>query len=552
MKLIVQIVVIIALIWPAGWSFAQDDRNQSSDFEIYKNLELFELVYKTVDMNYVDESNPGHLMKVAIDAMLHELDPYTTYIPESRMEDYKLMTTGQYGGIGALIQQQGDRVVITDPYEGFPAQKAGLLAGDVLLEINGQDVKSLSSSDVSEKLKGKPGSELEVTVNRNGEVITKKLNREEVKLSPVPYHDMVTDKIGYIKLNSFTQTAGADVLDAFQDLKKNRGMEKLILDLRGNPGGLLIEAVKIVNMFVKKGEVIVEMKGRESRKDVKYTAALKPTDLQIPIAVLVDGNSASASEIVSGALQDFDRAVIVGRTTYGKGLVQRPLDLKYNAKIKVTIAKYYTPSGRCIQKLDYSGRITGQDAEEVADSLLTKYYTRNGREVIDGRGVEPDIQIEEKDYSKLTATLVVNHIIFNYATLFRVEQDAIAPPKEFDLTEQMYQDFVNYVLEQDFEYSTDSENIMKQLKLTAEEEKLMEIAKEEYAALLEKFKPSKARDLATFKEEISEILADEIVGRYYFQKGRYAHNLKEDRYIQKSIEILNNSARYKDILNIQE
>ena len=533
-----------------GWS--QDEREQPSDFEVYKNLELFELVYKTVDMDYVDQTNPGQLMKTAIDAMLNELDPYTTYIPESRIEDFKLMTTGQYGGIGALIQQQGDKVVITDPYEGFPAQKSGLLAGDQFIEIDGQDVKGLNSSEISTKLKGKPGSDVKITVDRNGEKVEKTLTREEVKLSPVPYYDMLNKDVGYIKLNSFTKTAGTDVMAAFIDLKKNKGMQKLVLDLRGNPGGLLIEAVKIVNMFVKKGKTIVQMKGRDGKNNIDYKATLKPEDLEIPITVLIDGSSASASEIVSGAIQDFDRGVIVGQTSFGKGLVQRPLDLKYNAKIKVTIAKYYTPSGRCIQKLDYSHRKAGSEAEEVSDSLLHKFYTENGRVVIDGRGIEPDVKVDEYEYSQITATLVVNHIIFNFATKYRAENESIAPAKEFKIDEQTYQEFVEYAMAQDFEYTTSSENLMEKLKLTAEEEKLMQHAKVEYEALLEKFKPSKSRDLALFKDEISSVLADEIVGRYYYQTGRYAHDLKDDPFIQEAIEILNDSERYKSILNIQE
>lgn len=548
MKKIIVLIVVGLLVLPN----VRAQENEPSDFEIYKNLELFEMVYKTIDVSYVDPSNPGQLMKTAIDAMLKELDPYTTYIPESLIEDYKLMTTGQYGGIGALIQQQGEKVVVTNPHEGFPAQKAGLFAGDQFIEINGKNVEGLTSPEISEKLKGKPGSELTVKIKRQDEILEKKLIREEVKLSPVPYYGMINEDIGYIKLTSFTQTAGSDVLKAFVDMKKNKGMKKVVLDLRNNGGGLLIEAVKIVNMFVPKGTTIVSMKGRDGKNDLVYDAPLKPQDLSMPVAVLVNENSASASEIVSGGLQDLDRAVIIGTTTFGKGLVQRPLDLKYNAKIKVTIAKYYTPSGRCIQKLDYTHRNTGDKASEVSDSLLNKFQTKNGREVIDGRGVEPEIKIELPDYSRLTATLVARNIIFNYATQYRVKKDSISAPRKYDFTSADYEDFKQYALAQEFEYSTASGEMMEQLKKIAEDENYLEDAQSEYEELMKKFEPSKERDLEKFKKEIVSILEDEIIGRYYFNSGRIAHSLDDDPYIVEAIKILNDQSRYNSILNIQE
>lgn len=541
-------IYLLLLLFIAPAAIAQEE---PSDFEIYKNLELFELVYKTIDVSYVDESNPGQLMKVAIDAMLKELDPYTNYIPESLIEDYKLMTTGQYGGIGALIQQQGEKVVVSDPHEGYPAQKAGLFAGDQFIEIDGKNVEELTSAEISEKLKGKPGSTLEVVVDRNGERLTKSLTREEVKLSPVPYSGMVNEDVGYIKLTSFTQTAGQDVMSAFTELK-GKGMKKLILDLRDNGGGLLIEAVKIVNMFVNKGEEIVSMKGREVQNNISYKASMKPMDLNIPIAVLVNGNSASASEIVSGGLQDLDRAVIIGQTSFGKGLVQRPLDLKYNAKVKVTIAKYYTPSGRCIQKLDYKNREKGNDATALSDSLLHKFTTKNGREVIDGRGVEPEIKIDKMKYSRLTTTLVISNIIFNYATKFRTENETIPAAKDFTISDDMYSQFTAFALSQEFTYTTASGDMMEKLKETAEDENFMEDAEKEYQELLERFKPSKERDLQKFKTEIIEILEDEIIGRYYFRTGQIAHGLIEDPFIDEAVKILNDSPRYKSILNIQE
>ena len=541
-------IILIALIFIGFGVKSQQPIN--SDFEILKNLELFEMVYKNIDISYVDEPNPGKLMRVAIDAMLAELDPYTKYIPESQIEEFKLMTTGQYGGIGALIQQQNGKVVITNAYENWPAAKAGLIPGDIFIEINDKNVEKLSSGEVSDILTGTPGSIIKVKVNRQGELITKTFAREEIKLSPVPYVGMVNEDIGYIKFVSFTQTAAEEVLKGFTDLKA-QGMKKLIFDLRGNGGGLLIEAVKIVNMFVEKDETIVWMKGRSEGDKTTWTATLKPTDLEIPIVVLVDDGSASASEIVSGALQDLDRAVIVGHTSYGKGLVQRPLDLKYNAKVTITIAKYYTPSGRCIQKLDYKNRSTGSSAQSISDSLLTKFKTKNGRDVVDGRGIEPDVKIPERSYSRLTMMTVVNNIIFEYATKYYIEHKEVAAAREFKFTDEMYQDFSQFVLAKTFTYSTASSELMDQLKKTAEEENFFQDSETEFNALYDKLKPSKERDLAKFKPELIELLEDEIIGRYYYERGRIEHAMVGDPFILEAIEILNDSPRYKQILRIQ-
>lgn len=548
-KLGYTILLLSGFVGFQAYAQPQLEEQQNADFEILKNLELFELVYKNVDLNYVDEPNPGALMKAAIDAMLYELDPYTTYIPESLIEDYKLESTGQYGGIGAIIRQQDEKVVVVDPHEGFPAQKAGLMAGDFFVEINGNNVEGLSSSEVSEKLKGKPGTELTVKVMRSGEMVTVNLIREEIKFSPVPYYGMINDEVGYIKLSSFTQTAGADVKNAYRDLEGNQGMKKLIFDLRGNGGGLVVEAVKIVNMFVEEGTEIVSIRGRDESVNKIYKALEKPIAEKIPLIVLVDENSASASEIVSGALQDLDRAVIVGQTSFGKGLVQRPLDLKYNAKIKVTIAKYYTPSGRCIQKLDYSNRTTGDKVGEISDSLLHKFTTANGREVIDGRGIEPDVRIPEDEFAIFTATVVLKNIVFDYATQFRRSHPEIDQPKTFKITDEVYQDFSNFVLEQDFEYKTVSVELMKKLEEAVRNEDAYADVEAEYQALLKRLEPSKENDLVKYRSEITPLLEDEIIGRYYYEKGRILHGLVADKFILESVEILNDIPRYKKILN---
>ena len=549
---IIHYLFLLLLIIPVFQANAQPEleEQQDVDFEILKNLELFELVYKTIDLNYVDEPDPGALMKAAIDAMLYELDPYTNYIPESLIEDYKLMSTGQYGGIGAIIRQSVEDVIVVDPHEGFPAQKAGLMAGDIFLEIDGKSVDALTSDEVSEKLKGKPGTSLDVKIERDGKSITVKLVREEIKFSPVPYFGMLDEEKGYIKLSSFTQTAFEDVQAAFADLK-GQGMKKLVLDLRGNGGGLVVEAVKIVNMFVEKETEIVSIRGRDESVNKTYKAFMKPLDTKMPLVVLVDGNSASASEIVSGALQDLDRAVIIGQTSYGKGLVQRPSDLKYNAKVKVTIAKYYTPSGRCIQKLDYSHRQAGDRADAISDSLLTTFKTKNGRMVIDGRGIEPDLVITTKEYAILTGTIVLKNILFDYATQFQRTHPEIRDAKSFKVTDEIYADFTAFVLAQDFEYTTASLQLLKDLEEAAQKEESYNPAQAEFEALLAKLKPSKVEDLQKYKAELVPLIEDEIVGRYYYQKGRIIHSLVDDEYINSAIEILNDIPRYKKVLNLE-
>lgn len=521
---------------------------QSNGFEVIRSIELMDQIYEHLEKYYVDDIHAGNLSKTAIDAMLEELDPYTVYYHESNIEDYRLMTTGQYGGIGALIRKTGDYVVIAEPYEGNPAETAGLKAGDVILSIDGNSMKDKNSEDVSSALKGPKGTTVEIEVERNGSETKKiKVVRDEIKLPDVPYSGLIDSKIGYIKLNSFTRTASADVKKAFTQLK-SEGMESLVLDLRGNGGGLLIEAVKIVNMFVPKGQVVVNTKGRVEEENRVYITTEEPMDLEIPLVVLVNGTSASASEIVSGSLQDLDRAVIVGTTSFGKGLVQRTYDLDYGSKVKLTIAKYYTPSGRCVQRLEYYDRDEDQRPKEIADSLIKIFKTTNGRDVIDGRGIEPDVEVEIDDLSRLTATLYGNNFIFDYATEYYYSHPNIANAKDFQLTEAEYGSFKDFVLEKDFTYSTASEEMLKKMKKTAEEEGFYEDASAEYEALMAKVVPSKERDLEKFKDQIKDLLENEIVSRYYYQNGRAKHSLRDDKNIKTSIEILNDSDRYNTIL----
>jgi carboxyl-terminal processing protease len=409
----------------------------------------------------------------------------------------------------------GDYICISEPYEGNPAQKSGLRAGDKILEIDGKNMVKKPSEEVSQALKGPKGTTIQVKVLRNDkDEVMLSITRDEIKIPDVPYANIIGNGIGYIKLNSFTQTASEEVKKAFLDLKA-KGMSQLVFDLRDNGGGLLIEAVKIVNFFVPKDKIVVTTKGRIKDENQIYKTQYEPLDTEIPIVVLIDEGSASASEIVSGSLQDLDRAVIVGQTSYGKGLVQRTFDLKYGSKIKLTIAKYYTPSGRCVQKLEYYDKNEDERPKEIADSLIRKFKTTNGREVIDGRGIEPDVKVKLKEFSRLTAMLVGKNFIFNYATEYQKSHPTIASAADFKLSDADYNQFKNIILKDTFDYSTASEEVLKKMRKTAEEEGYFDESKVEYEALFKKVTPSKQRDLDKFKSEIKELIENEIVSRYY-------------------------------------
>lgn len=524
---------------------------QTNAFETLKSLEIMDQIYEHLDLYFVDETKNGQLAKTGIDAMLKELDPYTVYYHESNIEDYRLMTTGQYGGIGALIRKIGDFSFISEPYQGKPAQSAGLRAGDKIISIDGKSMEKKTTEEVSDALKGPKGTTFELVIERNGEGKKNfKITRDEIKLPDVPYFGMLQAEVGYVKLNSFTQTAAADVKSAIQKLQA-QGMQELVLDLRGNGGGLLIEAVKIVNFFVPKNQVVVTTKGRVAEENRTYKTLEDPFLPTMPVVVLIDGASASASEILAGSLQDLDRAVVIGETSFGKGLVQRTYDLKYGSKIKITIAKYYTPSGRCVQRLEYYDKENGQKPKEVADSLLKTFYTKNGRPVIDGRGIDPDIEVSLADLSRLAAMLLVKNHIFNYATRYASQNESIKEAGSFALTDDEYAAFKSYVLAQtDFDYTTASEEALRKMKETAEKEGYFEDVSAQYNQMLEKVTPSKERDLDKFRKEISELLEDEIISRYYFQEGRAQQQLKADPAVQKSVEILQTPAQYNTILKI--
>ena len=529
-------------------SFHWNCYSQSTGFEVLKNLEIMDQIFEHLELYYVDNPETGKVSKAAIDAMLKDLDPYTVYYHESNIEDYRLLTTGQYGGVGAQIIKMGEYVVVSEVYEGNPAQKSGLMPGDKVLSIEGKSMVKKSTDEVSTAMKGPKGTSITMEIERpNQGKKTLNLTRDEIKIPDVPYSGIIKDKIGYIKLNSFTQTAHADVLKAFQKLK-SEGMEQLVLDLRGNGGGLLIEAVKIVNMFVPKNQTVVTTKGRIQEENKVYKALDNPTDLEIPLVVLIDEGSASASEIVSGSLQDLDRAVIVGSTSFGKGLVQRTYDLKYGSKVKLTIAKYYTPSGRCVQRLEYYDKKEGDKPSEIADSLLKSFKTVNGREVIDGRGIEPDEKTGSETMSKFTKALIQNHIIFNYATEFRQKNAEITSSEKFKLSEQDLADFKQFMLKQDFSFSSSSEEQLKKWKETTEKEGDFDKIKTEYDAILSKLSSTKEANFDKSKDEVRNILENEIVSRYYFQNGRILNGFTSDKSIEKTIEILQNSSRYNTIL----
>ena len=500
-----------------------------NDFEIAKNLDIYATLLRQLNENYVDDINVGDLVRTSIDAMLEELDPYTVYYPESDLEEFKLMTTGQYGGIGALIQQDSDYVIISEPYENTPAMECGLQAGDRIIAIDGKSTKGKSVSDVSTALKGQPGTTVRLTIlpygSSNSNV--KEIVRKEIKLPTIAYTGMLEDGIGYARLSQFTENAGREVKEAFLKLKEQK-MRFFVLDLRGNGGGLLNEAVNIVSLFVPKGELVVSTKGKQQHLNQQYYTPNEPIDTEIPIAVLVDGHSASASEIVAGTLQDLDRAVIIGERTYGKGLVQNVLPLSYNTRMKVTVSKYYIPSGRCIQKIDYSHKDSNGVNIRKTDSNATAFKTRHGRTVYDYGGVEPDINVKNEPYSTVLLALISEKMIFNYANEFKLHHKSIPPVSEFTFTDAMYADFLNYVGKRNIVYETFTEKELKRLESAVKDDKMEKALQSELQALKKAVEKDKATDMQKYKREITEMLYLEIVNRYYYQHGASEAALKED------------------------
>lgn len=542
--------VLIATAFLITISSFSENRTVVNDdyFEITKNLKILASIYERVNNYYVDEPLPGSLMKSAIDAMLKSLDPYTVYIPESNIEDYRLMTTGQYGGIGASIIKQGEYIVVAEPYENSPAQLAKIQAGDTIIEVDGLNVLGKSIDEISQILKGAAESTVTIKTTRHLMVEEKKVTRKKINIPAVPYYKKLANNIGYIKLNSFTDKASSDVKKALIELK-GQGVNKLILDLRGNGGGLLVQAVDIVNFFIPRDQLVVETKGRMQQINRTYKTRNNPIDVQLPLVILIDSYSASASEIVSGCIQDLDRGIIIGENSFGKGLVQQTKDLKFGSKIKLTVAKYYTPSGRCIQKLDYSNKNSLGGADEIADSLIKNFTTKNGRKVMDARGVYPDIKIEPSYYSKLSEILIYNDHIFNYVNRHKIENLAKISLEDYSISEKEYNDFKSYLSDKDINYSNESEQALSQLIATSKQEDYYKANQQALQELKEKLKPDLAKDLDRNSQEIKQMLESELVSRTHFQKGRIEISLKSDPYIEQAKTVLMDTSKYNTILN---
>ena len=532
-------------------AFTISSRGQNeNNFEISKNLEIFISLYNELNKNYVDEINPGELMVTGIESMLNTLDPYTVYIPESQIEDYRMITTGQYGGIGSLIHKKGAYVVISEPYEGYPAHKTGLLAGDRVLFINDKDMLDKPSDEVSKFLKGQPGTSVNIIVERDGEAepLSFEINRENITIKDIPYYGMLNEDIGYIKLTGFTQQAGNAVKEALVDLKNEYEPKGIILDLRNNGGGLLAEAVNVTNIFVEKGRLVVSTKGKVKSRNQDHHTRFNSIDTRIPLVVLVNAHSASASEIVAGAIQDMDRGVVLGQRSFGKGLVQNVIPLSYNSQVKVTVAKYYIPSGRCIQAIDYSMKDDDGHFTKIPDSLVNEFSTQNGRPVFDGGGIEPDICMQPRKYSQILTSLFTKFLIFDYATKYVMAHPEIDSPEEFQIDDEMYNDFITFLSDKDYDYTTAAERSLKALKESAVDEGYYDAVKEQYEALKVAIMHSKEEDLLTFRNEISEILKMEIVTRYYYQEGKIRASLSSDPDINRAVRILEEPATYQSIL----
>lgn len=536
----------------AGGIFALLAFGFGQSFEISKNLEIFSTLMRELDTYYVDPISPGSLTESAIESMLESLDPYTTYIPESEIENHRMTTTGQYGGIGAVVRKFGRYVTIVEPYEDTPAQKAGLQPGDKMVKVNGNSVVDLNTDDVVKLLRGAPGTTAQLELIRPGEEKPLVVNvvRQEIRMKNVPYFGMVNAQTGYVKLGGFTPNAGLDVRNAIQDLKKsNPNMNALVLDLRGNPGGLLREAISVVNNFIPRGELVVTTKGKVTEWNKAYRTLGDALDPEMKLAVLVDRRSASASEIVSGTIQDLDRGVVVGQRTFGKGLVQSTRMLVYNTQLKVTTSKYYIPSGRCIQALDYSNRDASGKVNTIPDSLRKSFKTKMGRRVKDGAGVQPDLPLPSPKMSKILVALVQKDLIFEFANQFFRQNPKLTDTASFDVDATTYAQFIDFLKDKDYSYETESEKALAAFKETAIRERYFDRISEEYNQLMSKKKSVKRKDLAMFQSEISRYLRMEIISRYGYRRARIRTSLSDDPVVLQALEILNNDNRYKNILS---
>lgn len=542
-------LIVIFLVFTVVNANAQTKKN---NFEISKSIDIYNNVLRQLNMYYVDEIDPAELNESAINAMLEGLDPYTVFINESQIEDVKLMTTGEYGGIGAVIQFFEGKTQISEPYEGFPAAKAGLIPGDIFVEVNGINVEGKNTSEVSELLKGTPGTIVKLKMQRPGEKepFVKELKREKIKIDNIPYYTVFDNGIGYAILSQFTKDCAKELKDVIVEMKKNNDLKGFILDLRGNGGGLLAEAVDIVNMFVPKNKLVVYQKGKVAEHNYNHYTQHEPLDLDIPLVILVNEGSASASEIVSGSIQDFDRGVIVGQRTFGKGLVQNIFPMSYNTQIKVTVAHYYLPSNRCIQEIDYSKKNKKNVADTLAkaDTLGKAFHTANGRLVYEGHGIQPDVKVEPTVASTITTYLYAKNMFFKYANKYYREHKSIKSPKDFQITDDDYRDFMQFVQDEGFTFTSQSENEIKELEKIAKAEGYLDDIKPMLDEVVAKIEVEKTKDLLDNRNEIEELLEAEIVSRYYYLKGRIIASLDDDPELARAFEIILNQEEYNNIL----
>ncbi|WP_340064083.1 S41 family peptidase [Ascidiimonas aurantiaca] len=536
-KLIITLTAVAILFVSTGF--------KSDFFEIAKQIEIFTTLFKELNMNYVDDTNPAELMDTAIKGMLDDLDPYTRYLNEQDVEAYKINNAGEYSGIGAIVRSYDNKLLIVEPYKGYPADLAGLKAGDEIIKIGDIEVADFKD-DASELLKGAVKSKVAITYKRQGKTESTMLTRDEIEVDAVPFYDKLDDKTGYIVLSKFNRKASAQTKEALVDLK-DQGAERIILDLRGNPGGLLTEAINVTNLFVPKGELIVTTKSKVKKFNQQYKTQNNPVDTEIPLVVLVDGGSASASEIVSGALQDLDRAVVVGARSFGKGLVQRPLKLTYGTQLKVTISRYYTPSGRCIQAMDYRKRDENGQVLRTGASEYNAFKTRNGRTVYDGGGVQPDVEIASLKHSKLTQALLKDNVVFNYATDYYF-QKSLPDLDSFKFDKSDYENFKSFVASSGFDFETETEKVLKVVIESEETNELGPSVKQDYEKLLSDIQISKKAALDVYKDEIINDLEDEIIKRFFYREGLYRYYVKNDEAILASKKLLADTKKYNRVL----
>ncbi len=550
MRLRNRVVVILCVV--GGLSLLSFTPPAERYFEIAKNLDVFASLFKEVNALYVDEINPNKTMRTGIDAMLNSLDPYTNFISEDEVEDFRTLNTGQYGGIGAITRYIDNRTVVSMVNENYPAFKNGLKIGDEVLKMDGIDLSTLTMEEANHLMKGQVGTSVRLTVKRMGseKPIDLEFKREKIKISNVPYFGMVANDVGYVQLTEFTPDAGKEVKTALVSLKE-KGAKNIIVDLRGNPGGLLIEAVNICNLFIPKGKKVVDTKGKVENSNITYETLNNPIDLDIPVVVVINRGSASASEIVAGTLQDYDRAIILGERSFGKGLVQIPRPLSYNSQVKITTAKYYTPTGRCIQVLDYAHRREDGSVASIPDSLKKEFSTTHGRKVFDGGGIEPDVALETEEAATISQVVYGGGFLFDYATLYAFNHRTIADSKSFSLTDQEYSDFINWMKTKSYTVKSPVELDLAELTAEAKHEKFYDDLKPQLDQIQTRLTESKKSELMRHKDQIKKLLEREIVARYYFEKGFVETGFKYDQEVKAAIDVLHNQSEYKKILKLQ-